>query len=38
MKQGKRAGRTLSLCAAFALSLACTLPALAQDIEERLGS
>jgi len=37
MKQGKRAGRMLLLRAAFMLSLACTLPALAQDIEERLG-
>src|SRR5690606_26832825 len=36
MKQVRRAGRTLLLCAAFVLSLACTLPAFAQDIETRL--
>jgi len=37
MKQGKRAGRALWLCVAFVLSLACALPAFAQDIEARLG-
>src|SRR5690606_34973408 len=37
MKQGKRAGRMLLLCAAFVLSLAGALPAFAQGIEERLG-
>jgi CubicO group peptidase (beta-lactamase class C family) len=37
MKQGSKAGRALALCAAFAWSVACMAPALAQGIEDRLG-
>jgi CubicO group peptidase (beta-lactamase class C family) len=37
MKQGSKAGRALALCAAFAWSVACMAPALAQGIESRLG-
>jgi CubicO group peptidase (beta-lactamase class C family) len=37
MKQSRKVGRALALCAAFVLSWACVSPAFAQGIEDHLG-